>query len=165
VGDAAVDQQHLMLGAFVGFANQISSTAQNFNATWPFFRIPLYELHAGNVRQQSGVEYIYCQYMVDSKDADQYLEFVTANYEDSIMEGHMALYGNLDRLTPIGYTPNFTANGAAGFVPDTMDRPIRSAMWQMSPRKLVARVFFFCCCSTNESTPYKQFPLYSSCLL
>lgn len=124
-----------MRDAFVGFANQISSAAQNLNATWPLFRIPRYELHAGNVRAQSGVEYIYCQYMIDSKDADQYLEFVGKNYEDSMKEGHMTFYGNLDRLTPIGYTPNFTERTSTGFVPDTVDRPIRSAMWQMSPRK------------------------------
>jgi hypothetical protein len=124
-----------MRDAFVGFANHISSTAQDLNATWPFFRIPLYELHAGSVRVQSGVEYIYCQYMVDSKDTGEYLEFISANYEDSMVEAHMIRYGNLNRLTPIGYTPNFTTIDSTGFVPDTMDRPIRSAMWQMSPRK------------------------------
>ena len=46
----------------------------------------------------------------------------------------MIHYRNLDRLTPIGYTPNFTTIDSTGFIPDTMDRPIRSAMWQMSPR-------------------------------
>ena len=135
VGDSAVDQQRLMRDAIVGFADHISSTAHDLNATWPFFRIPLYELHAGNVGIQSGMEYIYCLYIVDSKDAVEYLDFVTANYEDSMEEAHMIYYGNLDRITPIGYTPNFTSTGPTGFVPDTMDRPIRSALWQMSPRK------------------------------
>ena len=56
VGDAAVDHQRRMLQAFVGFAVHISSTAQDVNATWPFFRIPHFELHAAQVRLQSGVE-------------------------------------------------------------------------------------------------------------
>jgi hypothetical protein len=100
------------------------------------FRIPYYELHAAQVRLQSGVEYISCQYMVEAKDAQQYLNFVNANYEDSMVEGHMIRHGNLDRLIPIGYTPNFTLYGPTGFVPDPIvDRPIRSATWQLSPRK------------------------------
>lgn len=135
MGDSAVDQQKRTRDAFVGFANHISSTAQDVNATWPIFRIPHYELHANQVVLQSGVEYIYCQYMVDSEDEDEYLDFVTANYEDSMVEAHMTHYGNLNRLTPVGYTPNFTTVGETGYVPDTVDRPIRSAMWQMSPRK------------------------------
>ena len=135
VGDAAVDQQRRMRDAFVGFANHISTTALATNATWPLFRIPYFELHAGQVRLQSGVEYLGCQYMVDLKDKQAYLDFVTANYEDSVAEGHMTRYGNLDRLKPIGYTPNFTIPGAKGLIPDPIDPPVRSAIWQISPRK------------------------------
>ena len=136
VGDAAVDQQRRMREAFVGFANHISSTAQDVNATWPIFRIPRYELHAAQVRLQSGMEYIGCQYLIEPNDAAEYLKFVNANYEDSMVEGHMTRYGNLDRLIPIGYTPNFTIGTATGIIPDpVMDRPLRSATWQISPRK------------------------------
>lgn len=124
-----------MREAFVGFAYHISSTAKDINATWPMFRIPLYELHAGQVRLQSGVEYIGIQYVVDSKDTDKYLEFVTANYADSLAEAHMICYSNTNRLTPIGYTPNFTTYGPTGLVPDPMNRRIRGATWQISPRK------------------------------
>ena len=75
--------------------------------------------------------------MVEPDDADAYLKFVTANYEDSMMEGHMTRYGNMDRLMPIGYTPNFTVLGPTGLEPDKIiDRPLRSATWQVSPRKL-----------------------------
>jgi hypothetical protein len=144
VGDAAVDQQRRMREAFVGFANHISSTAEDVNATWPIFRIPHFELHAAQVRLQSGVEYIGCQYLVEPNDADEYLEFVTANYESSMIEGHMTRYGNLDRLIPIGYTPNFTVYGPTGIEPDKIkDRPLRSATWQISPRKLYSCCY--CC--------------------
>ena len=125
-----------MVQAFVGFANHISSTAQDLNATWPLYRIPNFELHAAQVRLQSGVEYIGCQYMVEPDDATEYLEFVTENYEDSMFESHMTRYGNLDRLYPIGYTPNFTIYGSSGTLePDPIiERPLRSATWQISPR-------------------------------
>ena len=134
MGDAAVGQQLRMRDAFIGFANHISSTAADTNATWPLFRIPLFELHAGQVRLQSGVEYIGIQYLVEPKDEDEYLEFVTSNYEDSIAEGHLIRYGNMDRLKPVGYNPHFTVSGPNGLMNDTMDRPIRSVTWQVSPR-------------------------------
>ena len=135
VGDSAVDQQKRMRQSFVDFANHVSSTAMDVNATWPLFRIPRFELHAGQLRLETGVEFMYCNYMIDSKDTDEYLEFVTANYEDSVFEAHMIRYGNLDRLNPGNYTPSFKASGANGTVPDTMERSLRSALWQISPRK------------------------------
>jgi hypothetical protein len=140
VGDAAVDQQLHMREAFVGFANLVSSSARQVNAKWPLFRIPDFELHTGQLRLQSGAEIIGCNYLIEPNEEEEYLEFVTANYEDSLIEGHMTRYGNLDRLTPIGYTPNFTTIGATGFVPDTMNRTLRFAFWQLSPRKYIVIV-------------------------
>ena len=137
VGDAAVDQQNRMRDAFVGFADHLSSSAKDLNATWPLFRVPLYELHASQVRLQSGVEYLHCQYVVTPKDAEEYLKFVTATYEDSVKEAHLVRYGNLDRLTPTGYNPYFKVLGSNGSVADTEVRPIRSVMFQISPRKLL----------------------------
>jgi hypothetical protein len=99
------------------------------------FRIPDFELHAGYVRLQSGTEVTGLSILVESSDAEEYLKFVTANYEANVIEGHMTRFGNLDRLTPIGYTPNFTVITPDGsIVPDTVDRPLRSATWQLSPR-------------------------------
>jgi hypothetical protein len=137
VGDAAVDQQLRMRDAFVGFANLISSAAYHANATWPMFRVPDFELHAGQVRLESGAEIVAFTCFVEEKDTDEYLKFVDANYEDNVKEGHMILYGNLDRLTPIGYTPNFTLVGPNGFSLDTIDRPFRMPFWHLSPRKSV----------------------------
>ena len=134
VGDAATDQQRRMRESYIGFANHISSSAQEANATWPMFRIPNYELHAGQVRLQSGTEVIGCTYLVESNDVEEYLKFVTANHEASLTEAHMTRYGNLDRLAPIGYTPNFTIITPEGIIPDTVDRRLRSATWQISPR-------------------------------
>ena len=135
VGDAAVDQQRRMRQTFVDFGNHISSTAIDVNTTWPMFRVPYFELHSGQVRLQSGMEYIYCSYFIYPEDAEDYLEFVTANYKDSVNEGHMTLYGNLDRLNATGYTPYFKIFGPNGTVEDTTEKPIRSGMWQISPRK------------------------------
>ena len=137
VGDSSVDQQRRMSESYVGFANHISSSAQEANATWPMFRIPNFELHAGQVRLQSGTEVIGCTYLVESSDVHEYLKFVTANYEASLLKGHMTCYENLDRLEPIGYTPNFTMITPDGIIPDIVDRPLRSASWQISPRKLI----------------------------
>ena len=72
--------------------------------------------------------------MVEPNEEEEYLDFVTANYEDSVIMGHMTRYGNLDRLTPIGYTPNFTTIGPTGCVPDPIDQAFRCAFWQLSPR-------------------------------
>jgi hypothetical protein len=123
-----------MRESYVGFANHISSAAREANATWPFFRIPDFELHAGQVRLQTGTEAIGCVHLVESNDANEYLNFVTAHYESSVIEGHMTRYGNQDRLVPIGYTPNFTMVTEDGIIPDTIDRPLRSAIWHISPR-------------------------------
>jgi hypothetical protein len=142
VGDAAVHQQQSMRDAYIGWANHISSTAQSLNATWPMVRIPDYELHAGQVRLQSGSEILGCSFVVESKDVDEYLKFVTANYEASVIEGHLTRYGNLDRLAPIGYTPNFTALTPDGLLlPDVVDRPQRLAFWHMSPRTLTKTLY------------------------
>jgi hypothetical protein len=81
---------------------------------------------------ETGTEAIGCSFLVELKDADEYLKFVSANYESSVIEGHMTRYGNLDRLTPINYTPNFTTITNE---PDAFDRPLRSATWHISPRK------------------------------
>ena len=145
VGDAAVDQQQRMRQSFVDFANHVSSTAMDVNATWPLFRIPRFELHAGQFRLETGVEFMYCNYMIDSKDADEYLEFVAANYEESVFEGHMIRYGNLDRLNPVNFTPSFKIFGPNGTVTDTIDRPLRSALWQISPRKSRTNMSGFSC--------------------
>ena len=147
MGDAAVDQQKSMQGAYKGFAKHISSTARDVNATWPIFRIPYFELHAAQVRLQSAVEFLSVQYMIEPKDREDYLKFVDENYQDSMKEGHMIHYGNTNSLTPIGYTPNFTIPGLNGVEPDyLLDRPIRSVSWQVSPRK-----FSDTCCWMYES--------------
>ena len=99
-----MDQQRQMRDAFVGFAHHISSTAQDLNATWPMVRVPNYELHAGQVRLQSGAETVSCFSFVEQNDEDEYLDFVTTNYEDNLKEGHLIRYGNLNRLIPVGYT-------------------------------------------------------------
>ena len=134
MGDAAVDHQGRMRDAFVGLANLISSAAYHENATWPIFRVPDFELHAGQVRLQSGAEIISFWAYVEEGDADEYLKFVDQNYEDNVKEGHMILHGNLDRLSPIGYTSNFTLVGPTGFSPDEIDRPFRMPFWHFSPR-------------------------------
>jgi hypothetical protein len=136
-----VDQQKRMRQSYVAFANLISATARETNATWPLFQIPYFELHAGQIRLQSGSEVVGCAYRVEPSDESDYLNFVTANHEDSAIEGHMTLYGNLNRLIRIGYTPNFTVIGPNGLTPDIIDRPIRWASWQASPRKF--KIAFF----------------------
>lgn len=135
VGDAAVNHQQLMHKALIGFANHISSAAKTTNATWPMVIVPDYEVHAGQLRSLTGAETSGFQPYVEAKDEEAYLEFIAANYEDVIREGHLVRHGNLDRLAPIGYTPNFTFVGPNGFSPDTIDRPIRMPFWYLSPRK------------------------------
>ena len=99
------------------------------------YRLPNFELHAAQIRLQSGAEVSGFFSFVEKKDADAYLKYVTENYEESAKEGHMIRYGNLDRLTPIGYSPNFTLTGPTGFIPDTVDRDFRMPLWELSPRK------------------------------
>jgi hypothetical protein len=144
VGDAVADQQSQMRHSYAGFANLISSAARRENATWPLFRIPDFELHAGEIRLQSQTEILACTNLIDPQDEAEYLNFVTENYVDSLNEGHMTLYGNLDRLVPFGYTPNFTTVGPDGFKPDTISQPYRSPFWQLSPRTHNRYVFIHC---------------------
>lgn len=130
-----MDQQVRMRQSYEGFATHISTAARQVNATWPMFRIPYYELHAAKVRMQSGSEIIGCAYLIQPNVEDEYLKFVDANYEDSLTERHMTRYGNLDHLQPTGYTPTFHVIGPNGSLPDTLDRPLRAAAWQISPRE------------------------------
>jgi hypothetical protein len=128
---------------FGTFATQISLSARQANATWPIFRIPDFELLAGQIRAQSGVEVIGCAYRIEPSNEEEYLKFVDANYEDSVIERYMTLYGNLDRLKTIGYSPNFTILGPKGLTPDIIDRPIRWVDWQSSPRTFSSFSCFF----------------------
>ena len=84
-----------------------------------------------------------CAYRVEPSDESEYLKFVTANYEDSAVERHMSLYGNLNRLNKTGYTANYTILGPNGMMPDTLDRPIRWVNWQSSPRTFKSFHAFF----------------------
>lgn len=127
-------------------ATQISSSARQANATWPIFRIPDFELLAGQIRLQSGAEFIGIAYRIEPSNEKEYLNFVDANYEDSVIERYMTLYGNLDRLKPIGYSPNFTVLGPNGLTPDIIDRPIRWVDWQSSPRTCFVFHFTFEIC-------------------
>ena len=121
--------------ALIGFAKHISSAAKQANATWPMVRIPDYEAHAGQLLSLTGAETNGFQPFVEEKDEDAYLEFIAANYADVVREGHLIRYGNLNRLSPIGYTPNFTLIGPNGFFPDTTNRRVRMPFWHLSPRK------------------------------
>jgi hypothetical protein len=141
VGDAAVEQQLQMRRSHVGFANLISSAALRENATWPFFRIPDFEVHGGQMRLQSGSEAIGCINLVQPEEEDAYLQYVTENYEDSLKEGHMTAHGNLDRLITMGYAPNFTIVTPEGLEIDTTIRPYRSPFWQISPRTFHKTVY------------------------
>ena len=142
VGDAAVDQQKRMREAFVGFANHISTTAKDINAPWPMVRIPYFELHAGQIRLQSGAEIVGFQSLIEPQEEEVYLKFVTENYETLAVEGHMICYGNLDHYAPIGYSPNFTTLGPNGYVVDTVPREVRMPFWHFSPRTLSSFVAY-----------------------
>ena len=106
------------------------------------YRLPDFELHAGSRRLEAGAEILHFLLHVEEKDEEKYLDFVTANYEDALTEGHMIRYGNTDRLNPIGYTPNFQLVGPNGFYIDQEDRNIRVPIWQFSPRKSLFCVHF-----------------------
>jgi hypothetical protein len=136
-----VDQQQRMRDALTGFANHISSSARQENATWPMYRLPDFELHAGSRRLEAGVEIVVFSPNVEPKDVEEYLEFVTANYEDVVNEAHMIRYGNTNRLNPVGYTPNFQLVGPTGYFPDPQSRQFRGPIWQLSPRKLFFMFF------------------------
>ena len=167
MGDAAVDQQRRMRDAFVGFAHQISSTAIDINATWPLVRIPYFELHAGQVRVQTGAEIVGFQSLIEPQDGDAYLEFVTAHYEDLAIEGHMIAHGNLDQFAPIGYTPNFTTLGPTGYFPDTVERELRMPFWHFSPRKFVlysVMCLLLCICFRFSTVAIFHFILFVSIL-
>ena len=67
VGDAAVDQQQRTRQALSAFADHISSSARKANATWPMYRLPDFELHAGNRRSEAGVEIVVFLPMLNRK--------------------------------------------------------------------------------------------------
>jgi hypothetical protein len=138
VGDAAVDHQVLMHETIIAFAHIISSSGKATNTTWPLIRVPDFEVHAAQMRKLTGAETIGFLPFVEPKDEEAYLEFISANYEEVVKEAHMVRFGNLNRLTPIGYSPNFTLFGPDGIFPDPVtNRTIRMPFWYQSPRKSI----------------------------
>ena len=135
VGNAAVDQQQEMRDALFAFANFFSQSAYDVGAKWPIYSLPNYELHANSVLKQSGMEILSVTQYVKDSDKSTALKYVDENYERWVYEGHMTRYGNLDRLTPIKYQPNFTIVTAEGFIPDPVQRDIHYGLWQFTPRK------------------------------
>ena len=135
MGNAAVDQQQEMRDALFSFANFFSQYAYGNGEKWPLASLPNYELHASTVLKQSGMELLSITQSVKDNDKSDALQYVDENYERWVFEGHMMRYGNLDRLTPIKYQPNFTVVTAEGFVPDPVQRDMHYALWQFSPRK------------------------------
>jgi hypothetical protein len=134
VGDNAVNQQKIIREAYVTFCHFFSQSAQEKNATWPFYSLPNFEFHARNIIKIQGTEILTVFQYIKDEDADAALEYVNNHYEDWVMEGHLNRYGNLDRLNPVNYHPYFTVETLEGKVPDTANRTDHYAIWQASPR-------------------------------
>jgi hypothetical protein len=138
VGDNAVNQQTIIRDAYVTFCNFYSQSAFDVNATWPFYHLPNFELHARNIIKIQGTEIFFLDQYIKDEDADAALEYVNTHHEHWTMEGHLNRYGNLDRLNPVNYKPHFTIQTPEGRVADTVKRPYHYATWLTSPRKYTA---------------------------
>jgi hypothetical protein len=135
VGNAAFDQQKEMREAFKAFCNFFSQSAIDANATWPFYSLTNFEVHASTFLKQSGVEVMGIIQCIKDKDAAAALEYVHQNYENWLMQGHLTRYNSLNRLNPVNYHPYFTLATVEGFVNDNVQREQHYANWQVSPRK------------------------------
>jgi hypothetical protein len=124
-----------MREAYKAFCNFFSQSAYDVNATWPFYSLPNFELHARTILKQTGAEILNVVQYIKDKDAVAALSYVEQNYEKWTTEGHMTRYGNIDRLTPAKYHPYFTLATPEGRVQDTKQREQHYGMWQFSPRK------------------------------
>jgi hypothetical protein len=134
VGDNAVNQQKIIRNAYVTFCNFYSQSAFDVNATWPFYHLPNFELHASNIIKIQGTEILYLDQQIKEKDAAAALDYVNTHHENWTMEGHLTRYGNLDRLNPVNYKPYFTLNTLEGKVKDTANRSLHYSTWMTSPR-------------------------------
>ena len=131
LGDAAIAQQQDIRQAFRQYANIASAYAQTNNKTWPFVTIPLFQSYGEHTLTQSGTELFNMFMRVEHKNREPYVNYTTANHEAWVKEGHMARYGNLDRLNEVGFHPYISNSlNGTGFLPD-VDRDYYFCAWHM----------------------------------
>jgi hypothetical protein len=135
VGDAAVEHQLLMRESFKGLGDLISSEAVSEKAEWPFFTIPLFELHAQDVLQLASLETLAFIHIVTPDNRQEYLDYTKVHREASIKESHEIRYGNLDHLVENSYHPYITYRDSDGFKQDNgTGKNVQYPLWQVSPR-------------------------------
>ena len=107
VTDAALEHQRDMRDGLRAFANLLASSAPATNSSWPRFFLQDFEVHAGDFRARTGVEMLAIGNVVQESEREEYLDWVTGNYEKWIGDAHLFRYGNTSLLSPEEYYPFF----------------------------------------------------------
>ncbi|CAB9514142.1 Receptor-type guanylate cyclase gcy [Seminavis robusta] len=134
VEDAVVRQQTAIRNSLRSFSHQLSSTAHSLNATWPFFTLPDFEIHAGEARSQSQTEFLGVFNIVNHTDRLDFEEYADYMHRDWIKEGHQYRYGSLKNLDQVAYHPYITRAGSDFGTFDAEDEfPNYVVSWTYSP--------------------------------
>ena len=129
VRDAAVTQQFHIREAATSFADDVAIVAKATNQTFPFVTFPDFELRAGAARTQGRIEMISIGNIVSHKNADSYIDYISARYEKVSAEGRFYNPVVNASFEPIQYSPYIAG---AGFDPD-IPRDQYFPLWTLSP--------------------------------
>ena len=158
VADAAVEQQVNVRAAYDGICNAVSTAAYTSQANWPYYTTPLYETYARRFRESGNIEVFTIFNIVKDKDRSQYEKWAKENHEEMVIDGHMAEFGNTDRLTPEKYVDSITHFTPDGPIPDeTRDQKSLKAIGTKHDQ-------YQCTISVMEQEPYLRF-LYQAYMM
>lgn len=132
VADAALEQRTDIRQAYISFANSLTAGAIETNATWPFYNMPSFELHAQDMLLQSRTEVVMIAHVVTHEQRPKYEAWATEHYEQMVNDAHMIRSGNLDRLSPVAYQPYITQLTAEGLILD-INRTEYAPIWGYAP--------------------------------
>ena len=138
VGDAAIRQQIYLRDGLTTLATTLAVYAEtngNEEEQWPFITLPMFELHAENMRQQSNMETINFLPLVQHSERASWIEYANQKHESWVTEGHFLQTGSLDRL--VGgddtYHPYVSHRLADGSFENETELDSYFVSWQYSP--------------------------------
>ena len=98
-----MEKQVAIRAGFQFLTDQVTVTAETWNATWPMFTVPLFEIYGRDFRALTGMQILAIANHVYERDREAYVNWTVAHHQAMVQEGHMIQSGSLDTLDPVGF--------------------------------------------------------------
>jgi hypothetical protein len=137
IGVAAVSQQRDVTESLFTLGDAVSAGAITDKATWPFYTLPLFEVHALHTRQQARFEVVALGNIVPLEDREAWEEYSAQNI-GWVIEGHV-IDSRVGNFTPVFpsldfFRPNITAMTLNGTVlQENPNEDYYVPLWSYSP--------------------------------